>query len=617
MAFDNAQLILWICSRLSMITNVRFLSCVAITLFLTATSSAQVGPIRVACVGNSITEGAGSQPYPQQLGVLLGNHYDVRNFGLGGRTMLRKGDYPYWDEVMFYNVQDFDPEILIVCLGTNDSKPWNWVYGGDFYTDYLDFVGTFRRNSRHPQIYVCFPPPAFKDNFGITNAVIRDEIIPLIDSVRVTAKTLSINFYQLMLGDGALFPDGIHPNAAGYAIMAQIVHDSIMNSPAGFVRYFTARSPSFEMGESDMLYWETSVGSNVTINGAPVNATDSMLVSPIGTTTYTLIARGTVNTDTSTLTLQYFPPGKIKSFTADFPMLDVGSGDSCMLSWRTSKGSSVLLQGQPVAPDSSQYVAPSSTSAYTLVATGGVTDTAHITVQVLPSEQINRVLRRPAKSSSSQHGYTPDSAFDGSLGTRWVSQSYESQWLLSDLQRKSRIKKIVLAWGDNFALRYRVGISTDSVSWKLLWTNGTGVGATETKDSLDGVARYIKLLLDKRASADSGYVLREMQVYGLPASSTAVDHEDRGIPEFFELYQNYPNPFNPSTRVRYALPKAAHVTLVIFNTLGQKVADLVNEVQRSGVHQVDYDASGLASGVYFCRFVAGGFVQTNKLVVLR
>jgi len=320
--------------------SMRVLACAALNLLLASPSPAQTGPIRVACVGNSITNGsnAGTQTYPAQLSALLGSHYDVRNFGIGGRTLLRKGDYPYWNEMMFYTVQDFDPEIMVICLGTNDSKPWNWVYKSEFYADYMDFVATFRQNHRHPQIYVCFPPPVFIDGFGITNATIRDEIIPLIDSVVVNAKTLSIDFYQLMQGDGALFSDGIHPDAQGYAHMAQIVRDSILNSPAGFARYFLSRSPTFEQGESDMLYWETSAGSNVTIDGVPVNQTDSMLVTPAGTTTYTLVAGGVVNTDTARLTLQYYPPGKIKSFTVDFPMLDEGAGDSCLLSWTSSKG---------------------------------------------------------------------------------------------------------------------------------------------------------------------------------------------------------------------------------------------------------------------------------------
>jgi hypothetical protein len=83
------------------------------------------------------------------------------------------------------------------------------------------------------------------------------------------------------------------------------------------------------------------------------------------------------------------------------------------------------------------------------------------------------------------------------------------------------------------------------------------------------------------------------------------------------LDQNYPNPFNPSTTIRYGLPSMAHVTLSIFNTLGQQVATLVNETQDAGYHDARFDASGLASGVYFYRIVAGSFVKTKTLLLLR
>jgi len=89
------------------------------------------------------------------------------------------------------------------------------------------------------------------------------------------------------------------------------------------------------------------------------------------------------------------------------------------------------------------------------------------------------------------------------------------------------------------------------------------------------------------------------------------------IPHEFVLAQNYPNPFNPSTAIRYELPERALVTLTVYNVLGQEVASLVNEERESGTHRVQFDGTGLASGVYLYRLRAGGYFETKKLVLLK
>lgn len=90
-----------------------------------------------------------------------------------------------------------------------------------------------------------------------------------------------------------------------------------------------------------------------------------------------------------------------------------------------------------------------------------------------------------------------------------------------------------------------------------------------------------------------------------------------GLPEAFTLGQNYPNPFNPSTTIRYGLPQAQSVRLAVYNPLGQEVAVLAAGVQEPGYHEVHFDGSGLASGVYFYRLQAGSFVQSRRLLLLR
>jgi len=88
-------------------------------------------------------------------------------------------------------------------------------------------------------------------------------------------------------------------------------------------------------------------------------------------------------------------------------------------------------------------------------------------------------------------------------------------------------------------------------------------------------------------------------------------------PQSFLLFQNYPNPFNPTTKINYELPITNYINLSIFNLLGELVTTLVDEKQNAGYHQVEWDASGFASGVYYYKLHAGEFVQVRKMVLIR
>jgi len=99
--------------------------------------------------------------------------------------------------------------------------------------------------------------------------------------------------------------------------------------------------------------------------------------------------------------------------------------------------------------------------------------------------------------------------------------------------------------------------------------------------------------------------------------TTDVRDGQPAMPTQFALAQNYPNPFNPSTTIRYGLPHASRVSLKVYNTLGQEVATLVNEMKPVGVHTLQFDAGSLASGVYFYRIQAGNYIDTKKLILLR
>ena len=89
------------------------------------------------------------------------------------------------------------------------------------------------------------------------------------------------------------------------------------------------------------------------------------------------------------------------------------------------------------------------------------------------------------------------------------------------------------------------------------------------------------------------------------------------MPTQFTLSQNYPNPFNPATMIEYAIPQNSLVTLKVYNILGQEVASLVNQEQKASSYTVNFDASRLASGIYFYKLQAGSFSVTKKMLLLK
>lgn len=116
-------------------------------------------------------------------------------------------------------------------------------------------------------------------------------------------------------------------------------------------------------------------------------------------------------------------------------------------------------------------------------------------------------------------------------------------------------------------------------------------------------------LIDEFGTKFAGYTL-------VNGGVTSTGEYDAVVNEY-ELRQNYPNPFNPATTIAYSIPEAGQVTLKVFNMLGQEVTTLVNQEVTAGSHQVKFDASNLASGIYFYQIKAGNFVQTKKLMLLK
>ncbi|GGF35843.1 hypothetical protein GCM10011339_25310 [Echinicola rosea] len=159
---------------------------------------------------------------------VLGDEYLVKNFGVSGRTLLKNGDYPYWDEPQFQEVLDFKADILVIKLGTNDSKPQNWKYKDEFVQDYIDMITIFRETMPDDgEVYVCIPVPVFKDNFGITESVMVDEMRPMLKEIAKATNSKMINLYKPLKNHGDLFADGVHPNKEGNQLMAEAVAKKI------------------------------------------------------------------------------------------------------------------------------------------------------------------------------------------------------------------------------------------------------------------------------------------------------------------------------------------------------------------------------------------------------
>jgi acyl-CoA thioesterase-1 len=192
--------------------------------------AAYPGMIRVACVGASITAGHGTTPgmgYSDQLQRLLGNHWKISNFGVSGTTMMRLTQHPYWAEKACQAAHDLQPDVVIILLGTNDTRPSVWAHHQAYLPDCEAFIESFKDLARHPRVFICRLPPIIPPgNFGLSPANLQEEL-PLIDQAGKEEKIDVVDVYSALLGNPALFPDHIHPDDAGAAIIARTVAEAL------------------------------------------------------------------------------------------------------------------------------------------------------------------------------------------------------------------------------------------------------------------------------------------------------------------------------------------------------------------------------------------------------
>lgn len=200
------------------------------------------GQIKVALVGDSVTYGHSIKNwpvnnYPAILSKALGDKYCVKSYGVSGSTVQPDGDQPYNITKAYTWSHEFEPDIIVLMLGSNDSKPENWKGAQKFREDYQQLLDGYKQAKNEPIIFICTPPTAFYpdgvtkglSNYDVQPAII-EEIADIVKGIAVKNNCMLINVNDLTDGRRDLFgKDNVHPNNNGAREIAEIVYKSIIN----------------------------------------------------------------------------------------------------------------------------------------------------------------------------------------------------------------------------------------------------------------------------------------------------------------------------------------------------------------------------------------------------
>jgi beta-glucosidase len=251
-------------------------------------------------------------------------------------------------------------------------------------------------------------------------------------------------------------------------------------------------------------------------------------------------------------------------------------------------------------------------------------DTATASLEVRPKPAPNLALHCPVTVTSVEGaGLEGNKAVDGNSGSRWSSAFSDPQSITIDLGAQYLVDHVILRWEAAYGKDYSIFLSDNNTIYVTAASVVNGDGGNDTIP-LERTGRYIRLLGTKRAT-QWGYSLYEFEVYG--SIVTGVEESGTSLPSQCELFENYPNPFNPTTVIRYSVPPAAgrdgqvpgvsNVRIAVFDMLGREVKVLVNERKQAGRYEVTFDGAGLSSGPYIYRMMAGPFMQSRKMLLIK
>lgn len=203
--------------------------------------NAQKTTVKVACLGDSVTAGyllanSQSESYPSQLQVLMGNGYEIRNFGHSGATLLKKGSKPYYKTKECSDAIAYQPDIAIIHLGLNDTDPRNWPnYKEDFNADYFWLIDALRKQNPNVKIFICRMTPIFNEHPRFKSGT-RDWFWQIQEHIGEIAKANNVNLIDLhekLYSRPDLFPDALHPTKEGAKILAQTVYENVTQDFGG------------------------------------------------------------------------------------------------------------------------------------------------------------------------------------------------------------------------------------------------------------------------------------------------------------------------------------------------------------------------------------------------
>lgn len=212
-----------------------------IAFILIACTLLSQAPMKVACVGNSVTYGAGltdreTTAYPAQLQMLLGDAYEVKNFGKSGATLLTKGHRPYIKEKEYKEALDFAADKVIIHLGLNDTDPRNWPnYKDEFVADYLELIRSFREVNPSCELWICRLTPITPKHTRFLSGT-RDwheEIQQKIEQIAAYADVHLIDLQETLYHRPDLLPDALHPNEEGASLLAKTVYSALTGDFGG------------------------------------------------------------------------------------------------------------------------------------------------------------------------------------------------------------------------------------------------------------------------------------------------------------------------------------------------------------------------------------------------